>query len=228
MQNVFQQMLDRLPGSAPCRSGGKRGDPHQRAFEPADVAANARREELVNIIVQFDLQGARFLPQNGKTRLDVGRLQFRGQAPLETRNQAVLEIGDLRGRTIAREHDLLVPVEEGIEGVKEFLLRSFFAGEKLNIIDQEQICLAVTLAEFDQRIVLNRVDEFVDEELAREIHDFRRLLSCPKILADRLHQMRFAQPDAAVNEKRVVGPRGRLCHGQTGGVRDLVVRPDDK
>mgnify|MGYP003693781919 CR=1 FL=1 len=48
--------------------------PHQRALEPAHVAANTRREKLVNIIVQFDLQGARFLPQNGKTRLDVRRL----------------------------------------------------------------------------------------------------------------------------------------------------------
>src|SRR5438309_2584506 len=156
-------MLDRFLSQLPAAERGKRGHAHQRAFEPADVAANTRREELVNVIVQFDLQGARFLPQNGKTRLNVGGLQFRGQAPLETRNQTVFEIGDLRGRTIAREHDLFVTVEEGIEGVKKFLLRSFFPGEKLNIIDQKQICLAVTLAEFHQGIVLNRVNKFVDE-----------------------------------------------------------------
>src|SRR5205807_7843841 len=134
--------------------------------------SNARCEELVNVIMQFDLQGARFFPQNGEAGLDVGRLQLRGQAPLETRNQTVFEIGDLRGRTIAREHDLFVTVKEGIEGMKKFLLRALFAGEKLNVVDQEQIGLAVTFAEFHQSIVLNRVDKFVNEELAREIHHF--------------------------------------------------------
>src|SRR5438309_10644184 len=154
-------MLDRFLGQLLAAERSKGGDAHQRALKPAHVAANARCEELVNVIMQFDLQGARFFPQNGEAGLDVGRLQLRGQAPLETRNQTVFEIGDLRGRTIAREHNLFVTVEEGIEGVKKFLLRSFFPGEKLNIIYQEQICLAVTLAEFDQSIVLNRVDKFV-------------------------------------------------------------------
>jgi len=49
----------------------------------------------------------------------------------------------------------------------------------------------------------------------------------PKILADRLHQMRFAQPDAAVNEEWVV-VRAALVPRQTGGVRDLVVGSDDE
>src|SRR6266699_882715 len=180
-------MFDRFLRQLFTTERGKRGYAHQRALEPAHVAANTSREELVNVIVQFNLQGARFLPQNGKTRLDVGRLQLRGQAPLETRNQTVFEIGNLRGRTITREHDLFVTVEEGIKGVKKFLLRPLFAGEKLNIVDQEQIGLAVTFAEFHQSIVLNRVDKFVDEELAREIHHFGGFLLCPKILADGLH-----------------------------------------
>src|SRR5205814_8648335 len=101
--------------------------------------------EFVNVIMQFDLQGGRFLPMNNNTRHNVGRLQFRGQAPLKTRNQTVFEIGILRSRTIAREHDLFVTVEEGIKGVKKFLLRPLFAAEKLNIVDQKQIGLAVKI-----------------------------------------------------------------------------------
>ena len=169
---------------------------------------------------------ARFLAQNRHARFDVRRLQLGGQAPFEARNEPMLEVGDFRRRPIAREHDLFMPVEESVEGVEKFFLRTFFAAEELDVVDQKQIGLAITFPEFDQVVVLDRVDELVDEQLAREIHHFGVLLFRPDVLADRLHQMRLAQSDAAVNEKRVVGLRRRLRDGETGGVRDLVVRPD--
>jgi len=92
----------------------------------------------------------------------------------------------------------------------------------LDIIDQEQICLAVTLTVFDQGIVLDRVDEFVDEELAREIHHFGRFLFRPKILADRLHQMRFAQSHSTVQIKRVIGLAWGLGYCLRRGMCKLI------
>ena len=83
-------------------------------------------------------------------------------------------------------------VEQGVEGVEKFFLRPFFAAEELDIIDQQKIGLAIALAEFDQGIVLNGVDELVNENLTREVHHFRGFLFVPNILTDRLHQMRFA------------------------------------
>ncbi len=61
-------------------------------------------------------------------------------------------------------------VEERVEGVEKFLLRTLLAAEEMDVVDQEQIGLAIALAEFDQVVVLDRVDELVDEKLAREIH----------------------------------------------------------
>ena len=98
-------------------------------------------------------------------------------------------------------------VKQGVEGVKEFFLRAFLAAEKLNVVDQKQIGLAITLSEFYQIAVLNRVDEFVDEQFAREIHHLRTFLFRPHILADRLHEVRLAQAHAAVNKQRVISPR---------------------
>ena len=116
---------------------------------------------------QPDLQGPRFLAQDGHARFHVRRLQLRRQAPFEARNEAVLEIGDLRSRPIAGKDDLFVSVEKRVEGVKEFFLRALLSAEKLNIVDQEQIRLPVALAELHQVVVLNRIDELVDEQLAR-------------------------------------------------------------
>src|SRR5713226_9144507 len=106
-------------------------------------------------------------------------------------------------------------VEERVEGVKKFFLRAFFTAEKLNIVNAEQIGLAITLAEFDQVVVLNRVDEFVDEKLARTINHLDVFLFREHVLPDRLHQVRFAKTHAAVNKKRVVGARRSLRDGET-------------
>src|ERR1700712_1832244 len=95
-------------------------------------------------------------------------------------------------------------VEERIEGVKEFFLRALFPAEELDVVDEQKIGLAVALAKLDEGIVLDRVDELVDEEFAREVHHLWILFRRPDILPDRLHQVRLAEADAAVNEERVV------------------------
>ena len=119
-------------------------------------------------------------------------------------------------------------VEKRVEGVKEFFLRAFFAAEKLNVVDEKKIGLAITLAEFHQIAVLDRVDELVDEKFAREIDHLGGFLFRPNVLADGLHQMRLAQSYPAVNKQRVISPGRRLRHRQTGRMRDLVVRTDHK
>ena len=121
-----------------------------------------------------------------------------------------------------------MPVKERVEGVEKFFLRALLASEKLDVVDQEQIRLPIAFAKFHQIVVLNRVDKFVDEKLARKVHDLRVFLLHPDVLADRLHQVRLAEPDPAVNEERVVRPRGRLRDGETRRVGDFVVRADDK
>ena len=228
LQNILEQMLDHFLRQLFAAERSERGHAHERAFEPADIGADAIGEEFKDLIAQFDLQRRRLLAQNREARLDIRRLQFRGQTPLEARNEAMLEVGDFRGGPIAREDDLFMAVEERVEGVEEFFLRAFLAAEELDVVDQEQIGLAIAFAEFDQRAVLDRVDELVDENLARKVHDLRAFLLRPNVLADRLHQMRLAESDAAINEKRVVGFGRRLRHGEAGGMRDLVVRPDDE
>src|ERR1051326_8422290 len=123
---------------------------------------------------------------------------------------------------------MFVTIEKGIEGVKEFFLGAFFAGEKLDVVDAKQIGLTIAFPELDQVVVLDRVDELVDEQLARKINDLRVFLFRDHVLADRLHEMRLAETDAAINEKRVVSARRRLRDRETRRVRDLVVRPNDE
>src|ERR1051326_703550 len=187
LQKILEQMFDRFGRGFAATERGVGRNPDQRALQPAHVGANAIRQEFENLVAQFDLQGSRFLAQNGETSLHRRRLEFGGQTPLETRNQPVLEIGDLGGRPIAGKDNLLVAVKEGVESVKKFLLRAFFAAKKLNVVDQKQIGLAIALSELDQIAVLDRIDEFVDEKLARKINHLGVFLFSEHELSDRLH-----------------------------------------
>src|SRR5262249_37691155 len=128
----------------------------------------------------------------------------------------------------AGEHDLFVPIKERVERVKKFLLRPLLASEKLNVVNQKKVRLAITLSEFYQIAVLNRVDELVDEKLTRDVDHLHVFPLGPDKLADGLHQMGLAEADAPVNEKRVVCARRRLRDGKTGRVRNFVVRADDE
>ena len=65
------------------------------------------------------------------------------QAPLEPAAQPVLEGLEALGRAVGGEHDLLVGVVQGVEGVEELLLRLGLALEELDVVDEQHVDLAV-------------------------------------------------------------------------------------
>src|ERR1700751_4907445 len=119
-------------------------------------------------------------------------------------------------------------VKERVERVKEFLLRSLLTTEKLNVVDQKNIGLPITLPEFYQITVLDRVDELVDEKLTGDVDHLHVFSFRPDELADGLHEMGLAQTDATVDEEGIVRTRRRLRDSETGCVRNFVIRAYDE
>ena len=60
---------------------------------------------------------------------------------------------------------------ELIEGMEEFFLGGFLAGDKLNIIDQEQVSFPLLTAEFDVFTAFDGIDQFVGKLIALDIDD---------------------------------------------------------
>src|SRR5262249_14861300 len=119
-------------------------------------------------------------------------------------------------------------VKQRVECVEKFLLRSLLTTEKLNVVNQKKVGLAITFPEFDQITVLDRVDELIDEQLTRDIDHLHVFPFRPDELADGLHEMGLAETDAAVNEQRIIRARRRLRDGKTGCMRNFVVWTDDE
>jgi hypothetical protein len=112
---------------------------------------------------------------------------------------------DLLRVAIAGQDHLLLALEQGVECVKELLLRALLLGKELNVVDEQRIERAVSGLEIVHRIVLQRLDHVAHESLAVHVGNARVGVAFLDLVRDRMHQMRLAEPDAAVDEQRVVG-----------------------
>ncbi len=112
--------------------------------------------------------------------------------------------------------------------MKKFLLGAFFPGQKLNIVDQQDIDAAILVAEINRFIVADGIDQFIGKLLRRGIHDLELRIMLQGVMPDSVHQMCFSQPNASINEKRVVSLGNRLGHGQRGGVSETVAVSNHK
>ena len=202
------------------------GHPYQRALKAAYVGANPLGQKIDHLVRHLDAEGDGLIAQDGQARLEIGRLHVGDQAPLEPGNQAMLEVFDFIGGPVAGHHDLLVGLVQRIERVEELLLNSFLPGEKLDIVDQQDIGFAVSTPEFGQFIVLDRFDVLVGEFLRRKTEDLQLWVFLEHIVADGVQQVRFAQPHPGVKKQWVVGASRRLGHGQSRRVREVVVVPN--
>ena len=77
-------------------------------------------------------------------------------------------------------------------------------------------------------VVADGVDHLVHEPLGRDVGELQVAIVLQHVLPDRVHQVRLAQPHAAVDEQRVVRARRRLRDRAAGRVRELIRRADDE
>ena len=151
-----------------------------------------------------------------------------GQAPFETRHEAGFQFLDFAGAPVAGEDDLLSRFKEIVEGVEELFLDTLFAGEKLDVVDQQHVDVPVALAEFREGILLERLDELVGEFFRRKVGDPRVGVGAENGVSDGVHQVGLTEPGVTVEEQGVVGLGGGLRDGEGCGMSHLVIGPDDK
>ena len=177
-----------------------------------------------DVVGETDPFGLRLPLEDRDFGLEIRRLDVGDQAPLESRAQPLLELRDLVRRAVAADDDLLLRVVERVEGVEELGLGAFLAGQELDVVDEQHVDAAIALAEVEDPVVADRVDHLVHEALGRDVGQLQRLEVIEHVVPDRVHQVRLAQADAAVDEQRVVRARRGLGDRPAGRMRKLVRR----
>src|SRR6185312_5314649 len=207
-QQVAKRVLghrqrDFLPMEARVRE-----HPLQRALELPHVRADVLSDEESDLLVELHAGLRGFRQQDRDAHLELRRLQRDRQSPAETRNQPFLDARDLLRVGVAGNHHLLARFDQRVEQVEELLLRAALAVEKLDVVDQQKVERPVIALEIVERLVLVGANDIGHVGLGMDVADLRGRIVGEDLVADRLDKMRLAEPDAAVDEQRVV--RGRI------------------
>src|SRR5881396_3475864 len=106
--------------------------------------------------------------------------------PFEARAEAFFDLGNILRRAIARDDDLLSRLVQIVERVEELFLRPLLPRDELDIVDQQEIDVAIARAELGRPIVANRIDQLIGESLRRQIRDGHRRKQAARLMADRV------------------------------------------
>jgi len=115
-----------------------------------------------------------------------------------------------------------------VEGVEELLLERLFVLHELDVVDEQDVALAVAALEGGGGVAPDGVDEFVQEGLGGDVADPPTGEILPDVVTDGMEQVRLAEPGVTVDEQGVVG-LGRHLRNRLGrGVGEAVRRPDNE
>jgi hypothetical protein len=117
----------------------------ERSFELPNAVLYAVGNVLNDIGGYGKVQHFRFALQNSETRLEVGYLDVGAEPPLKSGQKTLLNAYNLLGWPVGAKDDLFAILIQCVEDVKEFFLRLLLPTEKLHIINNENIDLAVEL-----------------------------------------------------------------------------------
>src|SRR5689334_5590371 len=123
--------------------------------------------------------------------LEIGELDIRDHSPLEATDQACFQTRDLRRWTITGQDDLSTSLVQGVEGVEELFLGRFLSLQKLHVINEKEVCLAIATTEILGGAFPDCSDHLVGELLGPDERDANVRLPLHDGMCDGLHQMRL-------------------------------------
>lgn len=155
-------------------------------------------------------------------RFNVRRLYIRHQSALKAAHKTIVEQAHLNRRTVGGYDYLVTGLVNVVEGVEKLLLRGLLAGDELDIVNEEEVNVAVFHAKFLARALFDGLQQLICELIALYVGNFRAGIVLADILADGQQQMRFSKAGVAVDKQRIVRAAGLVRDGNGGIVRKLV------
>ncbi len=112
--------------------------------------------------------------------------------------------------------------------MEERVLGGVFTPEKLDVINEENIDLAISLIKRRHLVCRDRIDVVVGEFFARHIANLHSGEESLCVVTNGMEKVCFAESRAAVDKEGVVGLGGGFADGERGRVGESVGRPDDE
>ena len=175
---------------------------------------------------QAELRG--LVEDDGRARLYVGRLHVGHESALYARAEAVVQLSHVYGRPVGGQNYLVPGLVDAVEGVERLLLRAALACDELYVVHQQQVYVAVLVAELLAGAGHDRVYKLVGEVVALQVGYLEVRPVAVDLLAYGQQQMRLAETRVAVDEQGVIHLARVVGHGDGRCVGKLVGRADYK
>ncbi len=110
--------------------------------------------------------------------------------------------------------------------MEELLFGVLLALQELDVVDEQDVKVAVAVLELLGAGRAEGTDELIGEALGRGVADAERRRIGSQIVGDRTEQVSLAEPWGSVEKERVIGLRGRLGDGEGRSVGQPVALSD--
>ncbi len=97
--------------------------------------------------------------------------------------------------------------------MKKLVLSTLFTGDKLHVVDEQQVDTAVTVSKRCHLVFTDSVDGVVRKRFGSDVFDQKVRQPLGDSVTYGVHQVGFAQTGFAVDKKRVVGAPRRFGDG---------------
>ena len=183
----------------------ERDDPDQSAPSSERMLSVTRCaiRSRTSVSAELDLIESDALTQDGDAGGVVRRPDDGRQSRLEPFPEALLDRDERPRQTIAGQNQLPPGLIQGVEGVEELLLGPGLAREELDVVDEQDVGVAVGALEPFERPRSEGADEVVRERLGRGVANRGSAAEHVHIVADRMEEVGLAEPRRRVQEQRV-------------------------
>ena len=200
----------------------------QPPFELANVRGNAAGKQIANQRWNLLWHGIGFCLDDSAAQSVVGRLNVDHKPLGQTRKDAAFDPVELVRAAVGTDDQPSSATHQLVDGIQEFLLRSFLAGYKLKIIDHQQVNR--TQPRFERQRILgpHRMDEIDHEPFCRHGERARSRLASHVAMAGGVEQMGLALPGWPVDKKRIEPHRPAFGDRSCGIVCNAIRVADQK
>ena len=187
-----------------------------RALKLTDIIFKLFGNVLNYIVRQVKVEVFCFSFYNSHSRFKVGRLNVCNKSPLKAVAEPVLKSFYLFGRKIRGENYLIACRGYRVKGVEKFLLRGIFARDKLNVVNQKHVRIAVFIVKICHILLRDIVNKLVCEIFTARINYVGVGVVSFYLVAYGVEKVGFAEAGVAVNKQRVICSAG-VCGNRNGG-----------
>src|SRR5919204_41749 len=141
-EQILEGVLGEVAGDRLAGEVGPRDHSDERALELADVLVEPRGDELDHVVGDMGRFPARLQLEDRDPGLEVRRLHVDAQPQAEPALEALLH-PEFLGRAVRGDHDLALFLVERVERVEELGLRLLALGQELDVVDEQDVHVAV-------------------------------------------------------------------------------------